>query len=39
MIGSQNRFDAPTHSVTIRLSMLARCSTVLPNVGVYAVIM
>src|SRR5437667_154600 len=37
--GSQNRLDAPTHSVTIRLSMLAKRRTEFPNVGVSAVIM
>ena len=37
--GSHIRLDAPTQSVTIRLSPVVRCSTALPNVGVYAVIM
>ena len=32
--GSQKRFDAPTQSVTIRLSPLPRWSTALPKVGV-----
>ncbi len=39
MTGSQNRLDAPTKSVTIRLSPLVSRSTALPKVGVYAVIM
>ncbi len=39
MTGSQIRFETPTHKVTVKLSMLASFNTVLPNVGVYAVIM
>ena len=30
MIGSQNRLEMPTHSVTVRLSMLANFNTLLP---------
>ncbi|SAL88981.1 hypothetical protein AWB74_08837 [Caballeronia arvi] len=37
-IGSQMKFDTPTHSVTSRLSAVLRCSTVLPKVGAYTVI-
>ncbi len=32
--GSQKKLEAPTHSVTIRLSRFDRCSTLLPKVGV-----
>src|ERR1700737_2715886 len=38
IIGSQNRFEAPTHNVTIKLSRLARWRALVPSVGVYAVI-
>jgi hypothetical protein len=37
--GSQRKFEAPTPSVTIMVSLYDKRSTVLPNVGVYAVIM
>ena len=37
--GSQKRLEAPTQSVTIRLDLMDKCRTELPNVGVYAVIM
>ncbi len=33
MIGSQNRFDAPTQSVTSKLSIGVRCNSP-PKVGV-----
>ena len=37
--GSTMKLQAPTQSVTTRLPLAARCSTALPNVGVYAVTM
>ncbi len=37
--GSQMKLDSPTHMVTIRLSTSSSLRTVLPKVGVYAVIM
>jgi hypothetical protein len=32
--GIQKKFEAPTHSVTARLLLEAKCSTVVPNIGV-----
>ncbi len=37
-MGNQMKLVRPTNNVTTRLSVVLKCSTVLPNVGVYTVI-